>query len=497
MKTCPTCQMAYPDEYSHCPRDGASLMNPTDWTVGAVVRGKYRILGKLGEGGMGAVYEAQRLFFGDFRALKVIKPEYSSEPRVVKRFQREARITFQLQHLNVVQVFDFDTSEDGHPFIVMEYIEGKSLKELIESEAPLLVPRVCCIIKQVAEALGAAHKLGIVHRDIKPDNIRLVSQGLQSGPAALQEMAKVLDFGIATLKEARASGTDTPNPSLSNSREVFCTPKYMSPEQAKGKKGNELDGRSDLYSLGVVMYEMLTGKHPFEAESDMAIAHILKPPKPIREALPGVQIPEAIVNLVMRCLEKDPKQRPDSAATLLAELGRAENKEPLPSIKVSGTRPPPTRPQPHLTLPKPMSRFALILALSVLAVAIGRGVWHRIQPRESINGPTNTTQSSQTKPIEERVAAKPEDKQPIQLPPSPSGTTTRPGAPMGSKISAAELARQINAAKTEGDLFYENGEYDNAINTYQAGLNVNPKNAELLQKIRKARNAKATEGTIK
>jgi len=284
------------------------------WTEGTVIRGKFRILRKIGQGGMGAVYEALHLRFNERRALKVMSPEVVSDPEFVKRFEREAILTRRLQHPNAVHVDDIEEAEDGRPYIVMEFVEGQSLKRLIQEAGPLPVPRVCTIIKQVASALEAAHQLGMVHRDIKPDNIVLM-------PTPTGEQAKVLDFGIARLKESRLGETN-----LTATGVVIGTPQYMSPEQALGKRGDELDGRSDLYSLGCVMYEMLTGALPFAANTTLALlqAHAFQPPRPIAEVRPDLILPKAITSLVMRCLAKNRDDRPASAQVLINELEQAE-----------------------------------------------------------------------------------------------------------------------------------------------------------------------------
>ncbi|MBZ5513695.1 MAG: protein kinase [Acidobacteriia bacterium] len=181
----------------------------------------------------------------------------------------------------------------------------------------MAVPRACSVVKQVSSALDAAHRLGLIHRDIKPDNIVLIDT-----PEG--EQAKVLDFGIAKLKESRRS--DTSGMTLTGTGVVIGTPQYMSPEQAMGKRGDQLDGRSDLYSLGIVMYQMLTGDLPFHADTtmEMLLAHLQTPPTPIRSIHPELQIPEPIANLVMRLLAKKPEQRPASAEALIAEIERAE-----------------------------------------------------------------------------------------------------------------------------------------------------------------------------
>lgn len=327
MKSCPVCHSTYPRDFSLCPRDGTKLVEVGVWTEGTLVRGKYRILGKLGEGGMAAVYKALHVRFDELRALKVISADLSNDPSFIKRLQQEAVVTRRLQHPNAVRVEDIDEAEDGRPFIVMEYIEGRCLKEVIE-EAPLAVDRTCRIVKQVASALDAAHSLGILHRDIKPANIVLIDtpQG---------EQAKVLDFGIAKVKEANLG--ETAEMTLTGKGRVVGTSAYMSPEQAMGMRGDELDGRSDLYSLGVVMYQMLVGELPLKAESEvtMLMAHIQRPPDPILPLRPD--LPPFIADLVMGLLEKKRELRPENGRALIEQIERWERGEVAPAAAAQST----------------------------------------------------------------------------------------------------------------------------------------------------------------
>jgi serine/threonine protein kinase len=318
MKTCPTCQAGFPTSFAVCPQDGTPLVEVGAWSPGAVVRGKYRILSKIGQGGMGAVYKALHVTFDELRAIKVISPELIHDQLFVKRFKHEAVITRKLQHPNAVRVDDIDEAEDGRPFIVMEFIEGQSLRKLIEDHGAMPVERACSIIKQSAAALDAAHRLGMVHRDIKPDNIVLVET-----PEG--EQAKVLDFGIAKLKEGRTG--EMGGMTLTGTGVVIGTPQYMSPEQAMGRRGDQLDGRSDLYSLGIVMYQMLTGELPFRADTtmEMLIAHLQQPPINVRAVRPELQIPAGVANVVMRLLAKKPEDRPANAMALIVEIEQAES----------------------------------------------------------------------------------------------------------------------------------------------------------------------------
>ena len=308
-----------------------------EWAAGMLVRGKYRIIAKVGQGGMASVYKAAHERFKEIRALKVINPELATDAGFVRRFEQEAIVTRKLQHPHAVRVDDIDEADDGRPFIVMEYIEGRSLKDVIEQEAPMAVARVCSIVEQAASALDAAHGLSLVHRDIKPGNIALIAAA--DGSGALREQVKILDFGIAKLKEdhRRGSQSDETRMTLTSTGMVIGTPAYMSPEQAKGLKGDALDGRSDLYSLGIVMYQMLTGQLPLEADStiEQLMAHLNVPPRPIRSVRPD--IPPAIAAAAMRCLEKNRELRPRNGQALIDELRSTNANSVPPPINLSAT----------------------------------------------------------------------------------------------------------------------------------------------------------------
>jgi serine/threonine-protein kinase len=489
MKTCPTCQGSYPNNYAVCPQDGSALEDVGIWTEGSVIRGKYRILSKVGQGGMGAVYKALHLAFDELRALKVIVPEILHDQLFVRRFRQEAVITRKLQHPNAVRVDDIDEAEDGRPFIVMEFIQGKSLKKLIEQEGPLRVPRVCSIIKQVASALDAAHRLGMVHRDIKPDNIALIES-----PEG--ELVKVLDFGIAKMKEARAG--EASGMTLTGMGMVIGTPQYVSPEQAMGKRGDELDGRSDLYSLGVVMYEMLTGVLPFKAETTMGmlLAHMQQPPRPIPTLRPELQIPEPIVRLAMRLLEKDPAQRPANAKALIEEVEAAEKgnapsgarwalqpsevisreeiraaPEVVPPVSagkaaagsVVPAPPPPVQPQvvtPRapgpVVLPTPQpekqSRWGIWVGIAILLVGLGGGGWYILSRHSSSlsTTPVSTT-SGQGEGASQQTSSQPPAHE--QNPPVPESPEGRTSGGQGIQPEAARTASEtpkssVNIAPT-------------------------------------------------
>jgi serine/threonine-protein kinase len=278
---------------------------------GALVRGRYEVLGKIGSGGMADVYRARHVAFDELRALKVVSPRLLDDPEFMQRFRHEAAVARKLQHPNAVRVDDLDSTEDGRPFIVMELLEGRSLREVVHEEGPLAVPRALEIARQAALALQAAHELGIVHRDVKPDNLLLVRCPDGS------EVCKVADFGIAKAREGLlGSGVGY---AATQTGVVVGTPQYLAPEQIAGPREG-VDGRADLYSLGVTLYELLTGRLPFESDTGvgMMMHHLQTPPRPPQLLRPD--LPAPVAGLLLRALQKDPGRRCQSAAEFAAAL---------------------------------------------------------------------------------------------------------------------------------------------------------------------------------
>ncbi|MGH9649270.1 MAG: serine/threonine protein kinase, partial [Terriglobales bacterium] len=314
MKYCDTCRTTYPNDFSTCPKDQTVLRTTSELMQGMIIREKYEILGKIGAGGMAAVYRAKHLAFNEIRAIKVVSARLLDDETFIKRFKTEAIVTRKLQHPNAVRVDDLDTTDDGRPYIVMELVQGRDLRKVIHDEGPFSVARSLDITRQTAAALGAAHALGITHRDIKPDNILLVPQ-----PDGT-ERVKVLDFGIAKVREgAMDMGAGY---TATKTGMVVGTPQYISPEQAMGKHGEAIDGRSDLYSLGVVLYEMLTGQLPFDSDTPVGLLlqHIQAIPTPPHRLRPDLHIPESLSMILMKLLEKDRENRIQSAGELIEAL---------------------------------------------------------------------------------------------------------------------------------------------------------------------------------
>lgn len=311
MRICPRCGKEFTLSERLCPDDGCVLeeKHPSgDTPAGRVLDGKYRIDGFLTRGGMGAVYRATHVLLDKPVAVKLIKPELVSSPDIVKRFQREARAAAQLSHPNIVTVHDLGQADDGTLYIVMELVHGESLKAIIKNEGPFAPSRAIEITRQICDGLALAHSQNVVHRDLKPQNVVVCQE--PSG----REVPKLLDFGIAKTFEPDSTA-------LTSTGMVLGTPQYMSPEQAKGLA---VDARSDLYSLGIVLYEMLVGKVPFDDNSVPAVLvkHVSEPPQPPSEIRPGLA-PE-LEAVVLRCLEKDPDSRFRDATELASALERAQ-----------------------------------------------------------------------------------------------------------------------------------------------------------------------------
>ena len=308
MKTCPLCSREFPDNVKFCPNDGQTLRakGPLADLVGQVVADRYHIIKKLGEGGMGAVYLGEHVKMGRKSAIKVMTQAMANDPDAVSRFNREAANASRLSHPNICQIYDFGETSDGLIYLAMEFIEGCSLSDLIEREGSLPPARAGSILRQSADALQVAHDQTIVHRDIKPDNIMIVQARDGS------DVAKVVDFGIA-----KAVAGDETGQKVTKTGLVVGTPEYMSPEQLSGDK---LDGRSDIYSLALVMYKMLTGVLPFRADTaqETMIKRLTDNPLPLEEARPDIVFPPRLQAVMDRALSRSVSDRYSSAA----EFGR-------------------------------------------------------------------------------------------------------------------------------------------------------------------------------
>lgn len=316
MLHCPQCGRNYAGGEAVCPADGASLradqtvaVVSSDPLCGLVLDEKYRLDARLGEGGMGTVYRAAHLLIDRPVAVKLLHPRFVEDEAAQQRFRREARAAGRLQHPNAVTVTDFGSTADGYVYLVMELLEGRTLRDVLSTEAPLTAGHAVGLMSQIAAAVEAAHEAGVIHRDLKPGNIFVVQR--KGSPPVL----KVLDFGIAKLAAESLDESDAKN--LTQTGVMIGTPRYMSPEQCDGEK---LTPASDVYSLGIILYEMLTGTTPFNGPTPLAVAlqHSSKPPRPPRELMPS--IPVEFEQVVLHALAKSPAERPGDAGEFRREL---------------------------------------------------------------------------------------------------------------------------------------------------------------------------------
>jgi serine/threonine-protein kinase len=277
---------------------------------GDVVGGKFRVEGMLGAGGMGVVLAARHVQLGQKVAIKVLRRRFADSPEAVGRFLREARTAVNLQSANVVRVMDVGTLDDGIPYMVMEHLTGRDLGDLLEARKALPVDEAVGYVLQGMEAVAEAHALGLVHRDLKPANLFLTARLDGSS------LVKVLDFGISKATEPGADGAS--DPSLTATSAVMGSPMYMSPEQLRSSKNVDL--RTDIWALGVVLYELVSGRYPFEDETVTGLCARIAadPPVPLHEHRPDV--PPAFEAVVMRCLSKAAKDRPQTVAELASAL---------------------------------------------------------------------------------------------------------------------------------------------------------------------------------
>ena len=319
MKRCPTCGREYGETTTLCPADGTVLRRAggEDRLVGQVLAGKYRIEEKIDEGGMGCVYRATHVLMEKTVAVKVLHPALAADDKIVARFTREAKAASRISHPHAINVTDFGESDNGVVYLVMEYLRGRTLKDVVRSGGPMPLPRVVEIVRQVSGALEAAHTEGVVHRDLKSDNIML-------GEAASGDWAKVLDFGLAKIQQTAHSVHETA-PGLTAPNLILGTPQYMSPEQCS--QASDIDPRSDIYSFGVILYEMLAGHVPFTGDSPTAVMmkHIQEPPPSILDE--RKDLPAGVGRVIARALAKQPADRFQNAGELYDALAAAAAEE--------------------------------------------------------------------------------------------------------------------------------------------------------------------------
>jgi len=326
LKFCPECFADFADEAATCPTDGAVLVGADlDALIGTRIAGRYEVLSVIGKGGMGVVYKARHEHLDRMVAVKMLHAHLVSEPEAIKRFHREAKAVSRVKHPHTVTLYDFGVSDAGQPYIVMDYIEGVSLKKILKDTGPLGLERARHIFLQVIDALSCAHGEGVIHRDLKPENIMLSVKGDE------HDWVEVVDFGISKLKGKDNQTVDQ----ITRIGDVCGSPPYMSPEQCIATV--PIDARSDIYALAVVLYESLSGRLPFKAKSavEMIDCHLYSNPTPLKAASADLACCEGLNAVIAKALSKEPDRRQSNMVEFGQEMKEAVRRD---SIKLSSYR---------------------------------------------------------------------------------------------------------------------------------------------------------------
>jgi len=373
---CPKCQTENPETKQFCGDCGTQLHFPKDirpeftetlrtpikeLTTGSTFAGRYQIIEEIGKGGMGRVYKVQDTKINEKVALKLLKPEIASDKEMIERFSNELKLARKIRHKNICGMFDIGEAEGAH-FITMEYVSGEDLKTMIRMSTGLTIGTVLSIGKQVCQGLTEAHNLGVVHRDLKPQNI-IIDRGGN---------AKIMDFGIArSIREKGITGAGI----------MIGTPEYMSPEQTEAK---EVDQRSDIYSLGVILYEMATGRVPFEGETALSVAIKHKTEIPADPKSLNPQIPDDLKRLILKCLEKDKTRRYETTAELEAELDKIEKGIPTTERVVPQRK---TMTSKRVTVQFELKKVVIPAVVLIAAVVVGLLLWKLLPRKEAAPPP--------------------------------------------------------------------------------------------------------------
>jgi len=432
-------------DYIEAEADPESIRPPppsNDPYIGCTIDGRYKVEAVLGEGGMGVVYRCRHKIIDKKVAMKVLRADMARDNEVTERFLNEARAASAIGNQHIIDISDFGQLPDGSTYFVMEYLEGIPLTDVIDDDKPIPIQRMLHIARQLAEGLSAAHQADIVHRDLKPDNIYLITRGGE------KDFVKVLDFGIAKVSTGEGK--------LTRAGAVFGTPHYMSPEQAAGAP---IDHRGDIYSFGVILYELSSGRVPFDADNFMGILtqHMYKAPVPIRALVPQPQgVPPGLEAIVLKCLSKRPEQRYQSMDEVIAELdkmraGLVPDAVPEMMARSGGFNVPADYFKKGAAMPAPVpatpagtrgrGRWPLYAGIAgvVAAVAIVVGIF------------ASSTESTASEPS--AVAAKPE------APPEASQHSTVPD-PVASGTQASPAEKQVPLAVDPLDAHVFNGDKD-------------------------------------
>ena len=466
LKICPTCAAEYPANERFCPKDGTALRtqgSPVSDLVGSVIAERYHVIRKLGEGGMGTVYLAEHVKMGRKSAVKVMNPGMGQDADAISRFNREASNASRINHPHVAGIYDFGETPDGLIYLAMEYVEGEPLTNVIESSGALPPARAAEITRQAAEALAVAHDMGIVHRDLKPDNIMLAKNRDGS------DCVKVVDFGIA-----KAAGSDSQQ-KVTKTGLVVGTPEYMSPEQLAG---DALDGRSDVYSLALVAFNMLTGRLPFpsETQQESMIMRLTDKPKTLSEMRPQQAWPAEVQAVMDRALEREAKGRFQSASEFGRALVEAVSVMPaaaaldgtllmsaptatVPRTRVAGSEPP-------RAVSTRRSRVPMLVGGGVAVLALAGAVWWNSAKANSavIPEPVATVRTDSVAPPAAVPTSEPQSA-PVGAEVLPAGRPVETPGPAAAPVS---YARELSSLFASVGDSASAREAERALGTYRA-----------------------------
>ena len=518
MKQCPVCNTDYPDQHQTCPTDGAVLLSASgpEWPPGTIIRGKYRILARLGKGGMGIVYKAQHIFLDELRALKVMWPHLASDPKFRQRFLREGKEGRKLRNnIHIVAIEDQEQAEDGSLYIAMEYVAGVSLRDLLRHlHGPMPIPRALNIARGMAEGLQTAHALGMVHRDIKPDNV-LLARDVRGW-----DVSKIADFGIVALRECSTALSSHP----------LLTAPYAAPEQWQNDPDTPPDPRTDLYAIGITLFEMLTGRLPFRAETPAQWLHAhlsQEPAPPSRFNVELVAYP-SMDRLISKLLAKKMHDRPADAQAFLHELDLVESEiaskqfayQPIvtnsPTETVSPPRTPDPAPSPRA--PEPPAARAPVAPRARRPRAVAKPA--AAEPAPAVPAPPRLPRSTPPGPVAAETPRPTPAAVPQLLPPAPSRsgrtavmvvlslcflavvavlflTVWRPlWAPQTVAPEERQRKADIAGHLQKGEDALSKGDYDTAIVEFSSTQALDPDNRRAKEGIEKAQKARATENSV-